>query len=246
MKQFWLLALTMLFLAGCATNKEDDAISKSDSAEEIYNTAKQLVQEKNFRSGIEHYEALEARFPFSEYATLAQLDLMEAYLEISEPTSTVAAAERFIRLNPQHEKADKAFYLKALALYKGNWSMVQRIMPIDMAKRDQANAREAFQAFAALVQKYPNSEYVEDARKRMIYLRNQLANHELDIAKYYMTKKAYIAASKRARYIVEHYPRTPAVKDALEIQVEAYTELDLHDLADSARNLLEINSDAEG
>lgn len=243
MKRILFLLLSASLLVGCASSPDNKtATAKSSGAEKIYQEAKAAEDTNNYRNAIELYEALEARFPFSPYAIKAQLNMMEAYMEISEPESSIAAAERFIRLHGQHPDVDKAYYYKALAMFKMNWSFVQKIVPVDMSKRDQKLAREAFYAFSELVHKYPRSQYVKDARKRMLFLRNQLASHEVGVARYYYDRKEYIAASKRARYVVEHYPRTPAVNDALEIQIKAYTELELHDLANAARKVLELNS----
>lgn len=232
-----ILFLFALLIAGCSNMPTES--SKSASEESVYQSAhKALVEDKSYRTAIEYYEALEARFPFGKYATEGQLEIIEAYLKIDELESAVAAADRFVRLHPQHAQIDKAYYLKALALFQMNWSLVQRILPIDMTERDQKAARDAFNAFAELVKLYPKSTYAEEGRQRMVYLRNGLAEHELHIARYYEERTMHVAAAQRAQYIVEHFPRTPAVKEALQIQIKSYKALQLDDLAEAAEQIL--------
>ncbi|MBI4357332.1 MAG: outer membrane protein assembly factor BamD [Gammaproteobacteria bacterium] len=232
------LSIFLLLLPACTSLTE---LSKTSGEEQIYKAAQQALQAKNYRLAIEHYEALETRFPFGRYATEGQLEIIEAYLKMGELDSAVAASDRFIRLHADHKELDKAYYLKGVALFELNWSFIQKILPIDMTERDQKAAREAFNAFAELLKLFPASQYAQDAKNRMIYLRDGLAEHELSIAEYYFERAMYVAASERAQYIIEHFPNTSSVKGALELQVKAYRTLQLEDLAEAAERLLKEN-----
>lgn len=233
------LFVLLFMLTACASLTE---LSKTSGEEQIYKAAKQAMQAKNYRLAIEHYEALETRFPFGKYATEGQLDIIEAYLNMGELDSASASADRFIRLHADHKDLDKAYYLKGVALFELNWNFIQKILPIDMTERDQKPARESFNAFSELLKRFPNSQYAADTESRMIYLRNGMAEHELAIAEYYLERDMHVAATVRAQYILEHYPNTSAVKSALELQVKAYRALQIEDLAEVAEQLLKENT----
>ena len=123
-------------------------------------------------------------------------------------------ATRFIRLYPQNTHVDYAYFLKGLVNFNRGKGLTERFLPIDASQRDQSSALTAFQAFSELLERYPQSQYAEDAKKRMVFLRNRLARHEIHVASYYMKRGAYLAAVNRAKNVVESYPRTPSVPDA--------------------------------
>ncbi len=152
-----------------------------------------------------------------------------------------AAADRFIRLYPDDENIDYAYYMKGLAFYTEDASFLGRFLPTDPSKRDPGNARESFTDFAQLVTRFPNSPYSADARARMIYLRNLLANYEINVAEFYIERQAFLSALNRARYVVENYQEAPAVPRAMEIMTEMYLRLGLNDLADNSLAILKKN-----
>ena len=240
---YWLRlipVLALLFtLLGCATTQED-ALSKL-SAEELYRQAKQALAASDFETAINTFEKLEARFPFGKYAQQAQLEIAYAYYKFDEPDSAIAAADRFIRNNPGNPHTDYAYYLKGLVNYTRGLSILDRVVRRDPSERDTRALREAFRDFSQLVREFPESRYAEDARRRLVFLHNQLAQYEINVARYYMRRKAWVAAVNRARYVIENYQRTPAARQALEVLVEAYTRMGLDDLARDARRVLDAN-----
>lgn len=203
--------------------------------------AKKAMDAGNWEKAIKIYEALEARFPFGPESAQTQLDIAYAYYKNSDPDSAIAAADRFIKMNPRSPNVDYAYYLKGLVNYNRDIGFVQRFIPSDASQRDPGNARNAYDIFAELVRKYPNSKYAEDSRKRMIALKNNLAMHEVHVARYYMKRKAYVAAANRASYVIEKYQRTTAVPYALQIMQEAYTKLDMPQLAKDAESVYNLN-----
>jgi outer membrane protein assembly factor BamD len=227
-------------LTGCATTGDDD--EKADwTANDFYTQAKKDLKSGYYESAIENFETLEARFPFGDYAEQAQIETIYAYYKFEEYDSAIAAADRFIKLHPTHPRVDYAYYMRGLASFHKKDAPLDALFPQDPSLRDPSSARESFNYFADLVKRYPNSKYVPDAVMRMQYQRNTLAKHEINVANYYLKRGAYVAVVNRAKYVVEHYPQTPAVPQALELLNVAYAKLDMNDLATDAKRILEYS-----
>jgi len=225
--------------AGNATSYDDDTVDMS--AEELYTEAHYKLSDGEFESAIKDFETLESRYPYGPYAEQAQLEIAYAYYKYDEPESSILAAERFIKLHPNHARVDYAYYLRGLASYDAELNFIYRFFNQDPTERDPKAARRAFNYFAELVKKYPHSIYVADAVDRMYAIRNGLARYELHVADYYLRRKAYVAAVNRAKYVVENYQQTPAVIEALGTMVNAYQKLGLDDLAQDTLKVLRLN-----
>ena len=238
-----LCILTML--GGCAALKEAPDKTLNWSAQRLYDKAKTALNAGDWEVAIEHYEKLESRFPFGQLAQQAQIEIAYAYYKYDEPASALAAADRFIKLYPNHPNVDYVYYLKGLVTFTRGKGFVRSILEQfaapDESQRDPTLFREAFCHFEELVSKYPTSVYAKDARQRMIYLRNTIAKHELNVASYYLRRGAYVASVNRAKYVVENYQRTPAAPDALVIMVTAYKIMGVDDLAEDALRVLEAS-----
>lgn len=232
-------------LSGCARLAEwlPEQIDETEgwSAQQLYTQAQTARREGNYQTAIRYLEQLQARYPFGRYAQQAQLELIYAYYSDNEPEAAIAAADRFIQANPRHPFVDYAYYMKGVVNFSRSNTVLDRLLPPDRSKTDTASAQQAYNDFAELVQKFPDSRYAEDAGQRMVYLRNHLAAYEINAADFYMRRKAYLAAANRAQYVIENYPQTPAVHDALIVMVQAYEKLGLNDLAADARQVLELN-----
>lgn len=245
MRWFRLLPLLLVLLIhGCATSPEDEFAKMS--AQELYDKAKKSLKSGDYETAISTFEQLEARYPFGKYAQQAQLEIAYAYYKYDEPDSCIATADRFIRNNPGNPHIDYAYYLKGLANYTRGASLVDRVGSRDPSDRDTRALRDAFNDFTQLVKKFPDSRYAEDATRRLVYLHNMLAKYEINVAKYYMKRGAWVAAANRAKYVIENYQRTPAAQEALEVLVRAYSKMGLTGLADDARRVLELNKAATG
>ena len=224
-------------LAGCG-NKPREQIGNADR---LYELAKKAADNGNYRDAITYYEQLEARFPFSNPARQAQLDLMHAYYKNREPEAAIDQADQFIRENPAHPRVDYAYYIKGLVQFERNPNFIERWFNADLSQRPPIDARQSFQSFQTLIQRFPNSEYVDDARQRMIFLRNRLANYEVYVANYYLERGAYVGAINRAKYAIENYDGAPQIKRALEIMAESYRRLGMEDLASDSERVLREN-----
>jgi outer membrane protein assembly factor BamD len=228
-------------LGGCGIlGKEFDETEKWTAAQ-LYNKAAGEMNSANYQRAIELYKKLETRYPFGRYAMQGQLDIAYAYYKAEEPEAALAAADRFIKLFPRNPYVDYAYYLKGVVNYNRSAGFLNRFIPLDTSQRDPGSALDAFEDFAELVRRFPDSKYAEDARQRMLYLRNNLAQNEINVGRYYFERGAYIAAANRAQYAVERFQRTPAVEDALELMVDAYQRLGEDDLAADAQRVLAMN-----
>lgn len=236
-KQLLLIA-TFALVAACSSNEVVDENLGEDA---LYQQAQADLDNRNYTAAIAKLRALESRYPFGRYAEQAQLELIYAYYRNVEPEAAKSAAERFIRLHPQHPNVDYAYYLRGLASFDQDRGLVARFLPLDLTKRDPGAARDSYNEFAQLTSRFPESPYSPDAKQRMIYLRNLLAAYDVHVANYYLERQAYVAAANRGRYVVENFQGTPSVPDALAVMVEAYQRLTLTDLADASLETLRLN-----
>ena len=235
-----LLAL-LLTLSGCSLLPEQIDETKGWSAQKLYAAAKDALNSANYERAIDLYGKLEARYPFGRYAQQALLESAYAYYKFDEPDTAIATLDRFIRTYPRHPNLAYAYYLKGLANFNRGETFIDRYLPRDPSERDAGAARQSFFDFQELVRRFPDSPYARDARQRMIFLRNNLARYETHAADYYLRRGAYVAAANRARYVIQNYPNTPAVPDALQMLVRAYRSLGLDDLAADAERVYRLN-----
>ncbi len=246
MRRFTLRRLTLLLLlpllsAGCAWLPDQADETAGMSASELYSLAKEALSENNYETAIDYYAKLEGRYPYGPYAQQAQLETAYAHYKAQEPAAAVAAADRFIKLHPRHPHVDYAYYLRGLAMFEPGDNFLERFIPHDKTTRDPGAARESFRYFEELITRFPDSRYTKDAVQRMTYLRNRLAEYEVRVAAFYLTRGADLAAAERASYVVENYDRTPAVPEALAVMVEAYRRMEMGTLADDALRVLRLN-----
>ena len=233
-----LAALLLAAVAACSSlnSKEDETLGWS--AQRLYGEAKDAMAGRDWEKAIKYLEKLEARYPYGRYAQQAQLEVAYANWKSGERASGIAAADRFIKLYPNHPNVDYAWYLKGLINFYEMQGVLSWLTTPDMSDRDPKAAREAFLAFKEVVTRFPDSRYAEDSHARMRFLVNSLASNEVHVARYYMKRSAYLAAANRAQYAIEHYPQAPAVEEAMAILVRAYDALGMPDLRDSADRVL--------
>ena len=239
-RQLIVVALSLLLIA-CAGKETKKQSDETLSEMTLYQQAQTALDQKNYIAAIEKLRTLESRFPFGPFAEQAQLDLIYSYYNNMEPEASKAAADRFIRLHPQHPSVDYAYYMKGLSSNTADFGLMERYMPIDTSNRDPGQARLSFHEFAEFIQKFPDSPYAADARQRMLALRNRLARYEIHVAHYYLKRKAYVAAINRGRYIVEHLQGTDMVEQGLAVMLEGYRLLGLKQPAAHALQVFKAN-----
>jgi len=235
------ISLGTTLLGGCGLMPDMSDETAGWTANKLYSEAKDAMGEGAYDKAIKYFEKLEARFPYGRYAQQAQLEVAYAYYRQSEPASAIAACDRFIRLHPNHPNVDYAYYLKGLTNFNEDLGLLGYVSLQDLTERDPKAARDSFDAFKELVNRFPESRYTPDATARMKYLVNALASHEVHVARYYMKREAYVAAVNRAQTAVKTYPDAPANEEALFIMVKAYDLLGMNDLRDDAERVMRKN-----
>lgn len=231
-----------LALGGCGLLSgatDDETIGWS--AQRLYGEAKDAMSSSEWQKAIKLFEKLEARYPYGRFAQQAQLEVAYAHWKDGERASAVAAADRFIKLYPNHQNVDYAYYLKGLINFNEQQGLLVFLTTPDMSDRDPKASREAFESFKEVVIRFPESRYAEDSAARMRYLVNALASHEVHVARYYMKRGAYVAAANRAQYAVQHYPNAPAIEEAVFVLVRAYDALGMNELRDAADRVMRSN-----
>lgn len=239
--RFLTACLVAGLVAGCGLLPEQKDETAGWSAARLYSEAKDAQTDGAWDKSAKLLEKLEARYPYGRYAVQAQLELGYVYWKALEPASALAACDRFIKLHPNHPAVDYIYYLKGLIGFNEDQGIMGLISQQDPAERDPKSAKEAFEALKELVTRFPNSKYAPDATQRMNYLVNALAAQEVNVARYYYKRGAYIAATNRAQNAVKTYANAPANEEALYLMVLSYDKLGLNDLRDDADRVLRKN-----
>lgn len=211
------------------------------SAEEMYKDAKESLDKENFESAIKKFESLQSRYPYGRYAQQALLEVAYAYYRQDEAEPAISAAERFIKEYPNNPYVDYAYYVKGLANFHEERSLMDTLGGQDPSERDPRAAQNSFAAFKDLVTRFPNSKYAPDSRVRMQYLTNALAKYEIHVASYYLRRGAQISAVNRAKGVLMQFPNSPSTRDALLILVQSYDAMGMKDLRDDAQRVLDKN-----
>jgi len=240
MRQLLLLLLSATLFA-CAGHDTEDDETAGYSAKELYEEAQSSLEAAEFQSAVKNLESLEARYPFDPYAKQAQLEIAYAYYKYDELDQAKSAVERFARLHPRDPHMDYVYYLKGLIDFNRGQGLLDDWFPRQPSKHDPAVLEQAFNNFATLVRRYPNSTYAGDAYQRMIYLRNQMAEKEILVAEFYIERKSWLSAAKRAKAVITRYPNTVWTKRAMEILLLSYQKLGLDDLAADTQRVIDYN-----
>ncbi len=215
------------------------------TAQKLYSEAEDEMSAGGYGNAIKLFETLQSRYPFGRYAQQAQMEIAYAQWKDGEKDLAIAAADRFIKQYPNSPNADYVYYLKGLISFNDNLGILGSLARQDLTERDPKALRDAFDAFRELATKFPESKYTPDAIVRMKYLVNALAAHEVHVARYYLRRGAYVAAANRAQIVVQQYQQAPAVHEALQVMVAAYDGLEMPELRDDAKRVLDKNFPTE-
>ena len=237
---FALLALVVgIALGGCGLLPEVEDKTKDLSAERLYKLAHETLVEGNYTQAIKHFDTLESRYPYGRFAQQAILESAYANYRAGETATAVAACDRFIRTFPNHPNVEYAHYLKGIVNFREDQGVLGYVYELDLSEREPKGMRESYAAFKELVTRFPESRYAQDAAARMTYLTNALARYEVNVARYYYNRGAYVAAINRAQASLVSYPRTPANEGALDVLVQSYDKLGLTQLRDDSQRILQ-------
>ena len=232
------LLLVALSLAACGLLPEVKDETAGWSAERIYKEAHDAMTSGNYTRAIKLFDTLEGRYPYGRLAQQAILEGAYSNYRQGEATTAIAACDRFIRTFPNHPNVDYAYYLKGLVNFRGDQGILGYLVETDLSERDPKMTKEAFAAYRELITRFPDSKYAPDSIERMRYLTNVLAAYDVNVARYYYNRGAYVAAANRAQATLVDYPKTPANEDALILMVQSYDRLGMTKLRDDARRVL--------
>ena len=226
-------------LAACgATQAEKDAATP---VEKLYADAMDDVEGANYDRAIKSLDRIEGKAAGSILAQQAQLELAYLYWKTADKVQALATIDRFIKLHPSSPALDYALYLRGVINFNDDLGFLSSFTGQNLAERDQAAARESYQSFKQLSEQFPGSKYTPDARLRMDFTVNMLAEYEVRVANYYMRRGAYVAAANRAKESVIEFPQTASTAEALSVMVKSYDKLGLTKLRDDAQRVLDKN-----
>ncbi len=217
----------LTLLGACSTTTDPAETYKNETAEQIFQRGEEALRDHSYQEAIKRFEALEVQYPFGRDTEIAELHIIYAYYMSSDYALAEAAADRFIHAHPTSPHVDYAYFMRGLSNYFQNMGVFERVFTVDLATRDLGQIKKSYADFAQVIKLYPESYYAPAAHQYLVYLRNTLANHELEVAQYYFSKKAYVAAANRANLVIRHYQGASAVPDALVLMVKSYRALNL-------------------
>lgn len=242
LRNLLLLLMGALVLAGCATGRDSAQQRLSRfGPDALYDQGQRAIRASDWGEAVNIFEALNSRWPFTPHARQGRLDVIFAYYKLDEKESARDAADTFIRENPADPRIDYAYYLRGLVDFERTpWAM-ERWLNVDLAERVPQTALDSFESFRTVVDRFPQSRFAHDSQRRMVFLRNRLADYELRVASHYMDRGAWVAAAQRAHQTIEKYDGAPAVVDALRVMIHCYQRLGYADLAGNTERVFREN-----
>jgi outer membrane protein assembly factor BamD len=241
-RRLWLpiLAAAFLNLAGCGSTPKEDPNS-TQAVEKLYAEAKEEMASGAWDKAGKLLERVEGRAAGTLLAQQAALDLAYTQYKSGERATSLATLDRFIKLQPSSPALDYAYYLRGIVNFNDNLGVLSMLSRQDLSERDQQASRESYQSFKQVVEQFPNSRYAADAKLRMDYIVNALAEYEVHVARYYFRRGAYVAAVNRAQQSITEFQQAPANEEALAIMVASYERLGMDRLRADAERVLTRN-----
>ncbi len=233
--------LMVILLAGCATNKQTIDPYQNKPAEVIYRVGLKYLNESNYFMATKTFLSLDSQYPFNLFTQKGDLGLIYAYFSEDSEAMALATAERFIRMYPTNPNIAYAYYMTGVIHFNNGRGFLQRHFPYNLAEHSITSYETAYKNFATVVTQYPKSQYTEDARRRMVYLNQAMSQFELNAAKFYFKRQAFVAAANRATNVLLHYPNTPQVESALLIMLQAYHTMMLPKLTQKTSQIVQLN-----
>ena len=239
-----LLLVIVMTASGCARLKgtfKDEDENEGVPVEQLYDKGQGQMRNGNWAGAAVTYRRLLAQYPYGPYTEQALMETAYAQFKMGNNEEAISTIDRFLRTYPTHKNTPYMYYLRGLVNANRDTVFLQRVWKLDASRRDLATPNQAYSDFNTLIERYPGSRYAEDARQRMVALRNMFARHEIEVALYYLRRDAWVAAADRATYLLETYPQSEFQNDAVAVLVAAYTELGNETLAADARRVLQQN-----
>ena len=236
--KFQILFFSILVLMGCASNEKEDA---EPPEVQLYRLAQDRINAQNYLGAVDSLVRIERFYPFGVYAEQARADLIYAHYMSGDYDQAYAASEKFIRLYPRNTNVDYAYFMKGMTGYYADEGLLGNLFSLSLAKRDISGAMQSYADLTEFLIRYPESEYIDAARERLIFLRNLIASSELDGAEYYMKRGAYLAALNRANYVLKNIPNSTETQRALDIMKKSFIELGYEEYAEKVSSVEALN-----
>ena len=231
------LLAACLLVVGCSSTPEDKTANWT--TDRIYSEARDELSGGSYDKAVPLLEKLEGRAAGTPLAQQAQLEKAYAQYKAGDKAQALATLDRFMKLHPASPALDYALYLKGLVNFNDDLGMFSWLSRQDLSERDQKAAKDSFEAFRDLSTRYPDSRYAPDARQRMVYIVNSLAQYEVHVARYYYQRGAYVAAIGRAQAAIADYQNVPAIEEALYILIKSYDALGMTQLRDDTQRVMD-------
>ncbi|MEN8281897.1 outer membrane protein assembly factor BamD [Acinetobacter gerneri] len=230
-------------IVGCSSNPKKDVVDTGPKSSEqvYYDKAMAALDKRQYTDAGRALEAIDTYYPTGQYAQKAQLELLYTKFQQKDYEGVVALADRFIRLNPQHPNVDYAYYIKGVANMEQEYDSLLRYTSLQQSHRDVSYLKTAYQNFVDFIRRFPSSEYSVDAAQRMKFIGQELAESEMNAALFNIKRKAWIAAIERSQWVVEHYPQTPQIPEALATMAYGYEKLGNKEMANQYTEMLKLN-----
>lgn len=229
-------------IAGCDSSSsvvKDTGPQKTEMA--YYQTAQKNLKRGQWTEANKSLEALDTYFPTSEYNEQSQLDLMFSRFQQADFPGVITAAERFMRTYPNSQQLDYAYYIRGVANMEEEYDGIMRYTSLKQSHRDVGYLKLAYDNFRDFIQRFPNSRYTVDAAQRMQYIGQELAENEMNVARFNIERQAWLAAIQRGRWVLEYYPQTPQIPEALATIVYGYQQLGDNDDAKQYLDIMRLN-----
>ena len=231
----------VLLLSACAGSdgQKDDTDIWTEA--KLYSEGTDKLNDGDFVKCGKYFEKLEARFPFGPYSQQAQINSAYCYWKGSEQAQALVAIDRFIKLHQGSPNLDYAYYLKGLITFNDDLGWLGKFTGQDLSERDPQAAKDAFESFKVVAERFPDSKYAPDALDRMRYIVNSLAEADVIVARFYYQRGAYLASANRAQLVIRDYDRAPAVEEALYILYKSYEKLGMVELSNDTARVFKLN-----
>lgn len=231
-------SIFILLLTSCASKDDEE---REPAEVQLYNLAQDRINAKNYVGAVDSLSRIERFYPFGVYAEQARADLIYAHYMTGDFDAAYASSEKFIRLYPRNTNIDYAYFMRGMTGYYQDDGIIGNVFSLELAKRDVSGAMQSYADLTEFIIRYPESEYIDPARERLIFLRNLIASSELDGAEYYLKRGAFVAALNRANYVLKNIPNSTEKDRALRIMKEAYEQLGYPVYAGKVEELQIIN-----
>ena len=241
MTKLSILLLISLFLSSsCSPFGEDNQIkpvAEGLSPMALYAIAEDQVSAGSIDQAINQFELILASYPGSKYAIQARLDIAYNLYKRKKYDRAILELDKFIDKYPSLPSSPYAYYLKGV-IAEDKSSSILDMFVTDSAQRDVQSVRDAYGFYAQLITTFPDSKYSKDAEKKLTKLKNILARHEFYVALYYTEIGSHIAAINRSKFIIENFPNSASIPDALDLMAYNYDQINTPKLASDIRIVL--------